>query len=255
MNNLVLTDQDGPVTTMTLNHAARHNSLTPEFLSVIHQKLTNLPAQTRVMVLQANGRSFSTGGDLKSFQEHGHDLPSYAEQIVGRLHEVILAMLDLDIPVITAVHGIVTGGSLGLILASDIVLVTLEASFTPYYPVVGFSPDGGWSAWLATIIGQRRTAASLFYNRTITAEDAVAWGLASRLVEGQDLAATALETARRICSMKSGSIKHSKQLLGANRHFVAELLEKERRHFVQQIGTVEAQQGLAAFLARLQVST
>ncbi len=254
MNKLVLTAHEGPVTTLTLNRPARHNSLTPEFLSSIYRSVSNLPASTRVMVLQAKGRSFSTGGDLTGFQEYRHDLPRYAAQIVGRLNEVILAMIDLEIPVVTAVHGMVTGGSLGLILASDIVLVTPEASFTPYYPVVGFSPDGGWAAWLATIIGQRRAAESLFCNRTITAADAVAWGLATRLVNRQDLAAAVQETAGMISSMRSGSIKHSKQLLAANRHFIAEVLEQERQHFVQQIGTVEAEQGLEVFLARSKVS-
>jgi 2-(1,2-epoxy-1,2-dihydrophenyl)acetyl-CoA isomerase len=249
LNDLVLAAHDGPLTTITLNRAQRHNSLTPEFLAAIRDAFQALPHSTRVVVLQANGRSFSTGGDLQGFYDHLDDLQHYAQQIVGRLNELILAMVDLDLPVVTAVQGIVTGGSLGLILASDIVLAAPAANFTPYYPVVGFSPDGGWSAWLATIIGPRRAAESLLCNRPISANEAVGWGLATRLVEADRLAEEARETARAIASLKQGSIRSTKQLLGANREYIADLLNQEKRHFVQQIGTEEAKQGIVDFLA------
>jgi len=255
LNELVLLAYGGPLGIVTLNHAQRHNSLTPPFLQALLHSLAEVPETARALLLQANGRSFSTGGDVKGFYEHLDDLAEYADELVGLLNQVILAMLDYPIPIVTAVHGIVTGGSLGLVLASDVVLVTPDASFTPYYNVVGFSPDGGWASWLPTIIGPRRTAESLLYNRTISAREAVDWGLATRLVDVAQIQAEARETANRIASMKSGSTWHTRQLLNGNRSFIAHGLEREKRHFVQQITTPEARQGILDFMANARVNS
>jgi 2-(1,2-epoxy-1,2-dihydrophenyl)acetyl-CoA isomerase len=249
VNDLVLSSHNGSLGIITLNNPRRHNSLTPPFLQALLHSLAAVPETSRALLLQANGRSFSTGGDVKGFYDHLDDLADYANELVSLLNQVILAMLDYPIPIVTAVHGILSGGSLGLVLASDIVLVTPEASFTPYYNVVGFSPDGGWASWLPTIIGPRRTAESLLCNRTISARDAVDWGMAVRLVDATQIQAAAKETANRIASMKPGSIGHTRQMLNANRSLIAHGLEREKRHFVQQVTTPEARQGILDFVA------
>ncbi|MBE2223400.1 MAG: enoyl-CoA hydratase/isomerase family protein [Anaerolineae bacterium] len=229
------------VAVLTLNRPERHNSLVPELLEELLAALTAVATNPsiRAIVLQANGRSFSTGGDALGFVQHEHELETYSRRIVGLLNQVILALIDLPVPVITAVHGIVTGGSIGLVAASDIVLVTPEASFTPYYSVVGPSPDGGWTALMPHLIGSQRTAAAIYANRTITADEAVAWGLASRLVSAAEIRTEALALGQNIASMKPGSIRHSKQLLGQHRQQIAAQLAEELAHFVQQIVTEE----------------
>ncbi len=76
MSNLVLSEVDGNVATLTLNRPERHNSLIPELLSdflAILEAWQNRP-DLRAMVLQANGRSFSTGGDVRAFDEHRADI-------------------------------------------------------------------------------------------------------------------------------------------------------------------------------------
>lgn len=250
MSEFVLWEQVGPVGVLTLNRAARHNSLVPELLEEMLAALetAGTQAEMRAVVLQANGRSFSTGGDVRGFYEHLDDLESYAREIVGLLNRVILAMIELPVPIVAAVHGIVTGGSMGLVLGSDIVLVAPEASFTPYYSVVGFSPDGGWTALLPSVIGLKRTGEILMRNGTITAEQAVAWGLASRVVPAEQIREEALSTAQDLATMKAGSIGHTKATLGPTCDDLEARLEAERSRFVQQIVTQEARQGIEAFL-------
>jgi 2-(1,2-epoxy-1,2-dihydrophenyl)acetyl-CoA isomerase len=171
VSQLVSTDRVGPVATLTLNRAERHNSLVPELLEEILAALARVKAtpEMRAVVLQANGRSFSTGGDLRGFYEHMDDLPGYGRRIVGLLNRVILALVELPLPVVAAVHGLVTGGSLGLVPGCDVVLVAPQASFTPYYSVVSFSPDGGWTAMLPSSIGPKRVAEVLLRNQTTSA--------------------------------------------------------------------------------------
>ncbi|MGD8463467.1 MAG: enoyl-CoA hydratase/isomerase family protein [Anaerolineae bacterium] len=250
MGTWVIHERVGPVAVVTLDRAQRHNSLVPEFLAEILAALEEVRAgsSARAMVLQANGRSFSTGGDVREFHAHLADLEAYGREIVGLLNRVIVALVDLPLPVVTAVHGIVTGGSLGLVLGSDVVLVAPEASFTPYYGVVGFSPDGGWTAMLPAIIGPQRAAGILLGNQTISASQAVAWGLASRIVPGERLRDEAMWMAKKIAALKPGSAVHTKRLLRPAYGDLAGRLEAERTRFVAQLGTEEARQGIVAFL-------
>jgi 2-(1,2-epoxy-1,2-dihydrophenyl)acetyl-CoA isomerase len=250
MGRLVLSQRAGPVAVLTLNRVERHNSLVPALLEELLAALEEIAGEPdlRAGVLQANGRSFSTGGDVAGFAAHLDDLAEYASEIVGALNRVILALVELPVPVVAAVHGLVTGGSLGLVLGCDVVLVAPEASFTPYYSVVGFSPDGGWTAMLPGIIGPKRAAEVLLRNLSITAEQAVAWGLASRVVPAESIRAEALAVAQDLAAKKPGSLRHSKRLLTGSD--LGARLEAERARFVEQIVAEEARQGIVAFLER-----
>jgi 2-(1,2-epoxy-1,2-dihydrophenyl)acetyl-CoA isomerase len=248
---MVLLDFEPPVARLTLNRVHRHNSLVPDLLRQILTGLDKVSkeADLRAAVLLAKGPSFSTGGDLEGFADHLDSLPLYAEEIVGLLHQTMLAMQALPMPIVTAVQGRVTGGSLGLVLAADLVLVSPEASFTPYYREVGFSPDGGWTAWLPAIIGPTRASAVLLNNLTITAEQAVAWGMANRLVPHQNLESEAAATALQLSKGHSGSLKRIKTLLTPDG--LAEALEREKKNFVTQIDTPETRASMLAFLSSM----
>lgn len=254
MKPLILFEKlNGKIARLTLNRPERHNSLVPELLEQLLDglRLVDGDSALRVLILAAKGRSFSTGGDLSRFYNHLEDLESYASHLVGLLNEAILGIMRMKIPVIAAVQGQVTGGSLGLVLAADIVLLNQSASFRPYYPVVGFSPDGGWTAILPRLIGSKRTAEVLFTNRMIRTEQAVQWGLANRVVADDELENAALEIAGTIASMKPGSVIRSKELLTGPADEIAVLLGAEKERFVEQVSSQEAIQGLDEFLRKV----
>lgn len=249
VNRLLLIERAGPIAILTLNRAERHNSLVPELLEEMLAALRAIGGapDMRAVVVQANGRSFSTGGDVGGFHAHLDDLEAYASEIVGLLNRVIVALVELPLPVVAAVHGLVTGGSLGLVLGCDVVLVAPEASFTPYYSVVGFAPDGGWTAMLPSVIGLKRAAGVLLSNLTISAEQAVAWGLASRVVPAERIQHEALKVAQDIAIKKPSSLCHTKRLLNLAHGDLVARLESERIHFVEQIKSKEARQGIVTF--------
>jgi 2-(1,2-epoxy-1,2-dihydrophenyl)acetyl-CoA isomerase len=247
MTELILSTIEPPLATVTLNRPERHNALVPELLSALIDHTIGAAAapDVRSIILAANGRSFSTGGDLARFDARRDDLAGYASEIVGLLNEAMLTLMRIDQPVVAAVHGAVTGGSLGLVLAADHVVAAPVASFTPWYSVVGFSPDGGWSAVLPDRIGHARASSVLFSNSTITAEQALEWGLVDEIAYDADAGARA--AAMELAALKTRAVKRS---LNADIESIAMALERERQLFVDQITTDEAVEGIDTFLSR-----
>lgn len=244
---MIRTTTTGSTATVTLCRPERHNSLVPELLEDLLAALGRARNDARVVVLTAEGRSFSTGGDVRAFFD-ASEPQRYAHEVVGLLNQVMLAMMRLPQPIVAAVHGIVSGGSLGLLLASDVVLVSPQVTITPWYSEVGFSPDGGWTALLPDLIGQKRTARILLRNESITAEEAVNWGLASDVVPAETICDRATTLASEIAAMKRGSTAFIKRLLCRDIETIAARLEDERSSFVEQFLTAEARAGMAAFL-------
>jgi 2-(1,2-epoxy-1,2-dihydrophenyl)acetyl-CoA isomerase len=239
---------------LTLDRPQRHNSLVPELLESLNRDVAQAAAaDLRALVLQAAGRSFSTGGDVAAFfavppGERG----AYADRIVGALNRAILALLDLPIPVIGRVHGPVTGGALGLVLACDLVAVTPAAFFQPYYVDVGFGPDGGWSAILPERIGAARARMVQLLNRRIGAADAVEWGIASVVVDPEKLDRTIADWVATLDGKVASAVACAKARLlpAARRAAYEEGLEAERLSFVRQIASAAAHEGMARFLRK-----
>lgn len=237
---------------LTLNRPERHNALVPELLADLREALAccreDMPP---VLIIDAAGKSFSTGGDVAGFfdtpREHRHD---YAAAVVGELNRTIIDLLALPVPTIVAVHGLVTGGSLGLVLACDIAVLGPKASFAPWYTVVGYSPDGGWTALLPERIGRARALDIQLTNRTLKAEEAHQSGLGQYLAAAGEELATAWSLANQIRTRQPGSVARTLQLGRPDMSRVKPALDLEYQQFLEQIVTTEADKGMAAFLGR-----
>ncbi|MCP4023330.1 MAG: enoyl-CoA hydratase/isomerase family protein [Desulfobacteraceae bacterium] len=249
---MVLSKVNGEIACVTLNRPERYNSLVPELLSELIESLEQIEkeASARVIILKANGPVFSTGGDIKGFKDHFDNIESYSKTLVSLLNQTIITMLKIKPPIICEVHGMVTGGSIGLTLASDMVLVTDKTVFRPYYSVVGFCPDGGWTAMLPSIIGKKRCARILMCNTAITAEKALRWGMANAIVPLKNLHTEALSLAEEILAKKPGSIHAVKELLNMDVEQITIGLQRELDGFLAQVQTREAQNGILEFLDR-----
>lgn len=249
---LVRVERTDAVARVVLGRVGMHNALVPELLDALLATLAELKADgsCRAVILAADGPAFSIGGDMRRFRREREcgDLQAYGRTLVGKLNETILALIDLPQPVVAAVHGIVTGGSIGLVLAADIVLLAPQAVFKAHYATAGFGPDGGWTALVGRLAGRRRAASALLLNRTVRVEEAVAWGLASEIVAAEALPGRAEDAARKIAGYPCGTIRAAKSLLWGDREQLAADLEAERARFVELIAAPEALAGVDAFL-------
>ena len=250
---LVLLEIADDVARITLTRPQRHNSLVPELVVALNGALAEVRKHNpAALVLAGVGRSFSTGGDVTAF----HAVPrgkrrAYAETLVGGLHEAILALLDMPMPVIARVHGPVTGGSLGLVLASDLVAISSSAFIAPYYVDVGFSPDGGWTALLPERIGAARAREIQLLNLHISAEAAVAYGIATKAVTAEHIDHVIDGWVEKLKTDTPGSVRATRALLlpTALRMEIAGKLRREFDCFLDQIESDEADAGMAKFLA------
>ncbi|WP_237057373.1 enoyl-CoA hydratase/isomerase family protein [Microbulbifer sediminum] len=240
------------VAVLTLNMPERHNALVQALLDGIRGALARCREdQPAVLVLRAEGRSFSSGGDVAAFYDvQRSERVAYAERLVGALNDVMLDLLRLPVPTVAEVHGMVTGGSLGLVLACDIVVAGSRAHFAPWYTAVGFSPDGGWTVLMPERIGCGRALDVQLTNRRIEAKEALAWGLVNYLAEDGAVTDKVDEIVGRLRAAKTGSVRNTLKLTRPDPDRVARALDAELRHFVELIDSEEADRGMAAFLGR-----
>jgi len=249
---MVTYDETGGMVTLTLNRPERHNALVPELMAAFNAALARAAAAApSALVLRAAGRSFSSGGDvLRFYQTPRSERRAYADELVGALNQAILALLDMPCPTLARVHGMVTGGALGLVLACDLALGSTHTHFAPWYVAVGFSPDGGWTALLPARIGRARALEIQLLNRCVDAEEAQRLGLLHSLMPESALDEALAQMLSTLRQAKPGSVQHTLALMRPERGCVAAALERERVQFLAQIDTDEADSGMAAFLGK-----
>ena len=253
---LVRVAHAGPVATLTLARPAMHNALVPDLLLDLCVALEQIGrrGETRAVVLAADGEAFSIGGDMRRFAAEmaGPALQTYAAELVGLLNQAVLALLRLPQPVVAAVHGHVTGGSLGLLLACDLAVMADDAVLKAHYATAGFTPDGGWTALLPRLVGTRRAAACLMLNRSLDARQALDWGVVNELAPSSEVAAAAQRAAERIAASSEATMRAAKRLLAPDTALagIEAALEAERQRFVAAIVEPAARAGVADFLRR-----
>src|SRR6202008_3828271 len=123
------------------------------------------------------------GGDVRTFESKGKDLPQYLREATAWLQLATSALIQLRGPVVTAGQGVGPGGGgLGLVCASDVVVAAESAKFFSGAVRVGMAPDGGSSVTLTQLVGLRQALRILLLNPTLTAAEAREIGLVTETV-------------------------------------------------------------------------
>jgi 2-(1,2-epoxy-1,2-dihydrophenyl)acetyl-CoA isomerase len=169
----------------------------------------------RAVILTGARTSFCAGADLRWLASQ-HDPAVAVADLVAVHHLAITTIVEMPIPVISAVNGSVAGGGLGLALAPDYCIAAERASFrTAYFPL-GLTPDGGSSAFLERAIGPQRTRELLLTNRRLGARQAFDWGLVNEVVEDDALLERALSFAASLATVPTYTLLQTRRLLDAS---------------------------------------
>jgi enoyl-CoA hydratase/carnithine racemase len=205
------------VATVTLDRPEKLNPLTFESYADLRDLLGELPhhQDVRVLVIRGEGRGFCGGGDVNEIigeliKMEPRDLMRFTK-MTG---DVIRAMRECPIPIITAIHGIAAGAGAVIALASDFRVVSTSGRFAFLFTKVGLSGgDMGAAYLLPRVIGLGRATELLMLGGTIDSATADRYGLASRLVGDDEIDGAVADLARTLASGPALAIAQTKSLL------------------------------------------
>ena len=249
---LVRHERRNGVSVVTLDRPSRGNALVPDLLADLQAALDQSAPDGGPLVLTGSGKAFSTGGDIAGFLEHAGSpgsIRDYAANLVGALNRVILTLRSHPGTVIAAVNGPVTGGSLGLALAADRILISDTVFVQPYYAVMGFAPDGGWTAILPHRIGAAQTAGWISSDARLHTDELLRIGLADRACAPEALVSVAFSEAQDAAALDPEIILESRRLTGFDAKTLSAALEAERQAFLTHIVRPETLDRMRAFTA------
>ncbi|UYV35735.1 enoyl-CoA hydratase-related protein [Rhodobacteraceae bacterium D3-12] len=253
---------DGPVlltfgegiANIQLNNPSTGNGFDVPLMRVLHDVIMQVhgDSRVRVVILSGNGKIFTGGGNVKDFMSKGDALPHYLRMATAYLQTCVSALVNLEVPVVTRVHGFAAGGAgMGLVCASDIVVCGDSTRFLAGATRVGMAPDGGATATLSKIIGFRRAMDLVLTNRIVEAPEAERIGLVTRAVPDDALDAEVLEYARMLGQGAPKAQSAAKRLMwnGLSRGFEAALPD-EARETSALSGTRDAMEGMTAVVEK-----
>jgi len=215
----------------------------------------------RCVVIQATGRFFCTGADLRGgappvASARPADAPA---RVIGERRRMMLrgaistvnAILDCEVPVIAAVQGTAAGIGAHLALACDLVVASENAKFIEVFARRGLIPDGLGTWILPRLIGLQKAKELVFFADDVPAARAHEIGLCNKVVPGAELQATAKEWAERLASGPTKSYMFSKWLLNRSLDVDRRTIIEEEAWAVELITrTQDMQEGVQSFRER-----
>jgi enoyl-CoA hydratase/carnithine racemase len=190
------------VATVTLNRPDKLNALTFDSYADLRDLLAELPhrGDARVLVLTGRGRGFCSGGDVEEIIGELQTMePARLLEFTRMTGAVVRALRECPLPVIAAVNGVAAGAGSVIALASDFRLLARSASFAFLFTKVGLAgADMGSAYLLPRLVGLGRATELLILGDKVDSARADAIGLATQVVEDEELPAAAEKLARRL---------------------------------------------------------
>ena len=213
MTDRVRLDIDGAIATITNDNPAKHNAFDDEMdlrLFEILGELADRP-EIRAVVWRGEGRSWSSGRDVSAVGTNLSGLTHH--QLMARGHEGIQRLWNLEAPVIVAVQGWAMGGSFQRALLCDIRIAADDARFR--LPEVGHGviPDTGGVSVLHQMCGPGLVSDMVLTGRTLSAEEALAHGIVSRVVPRDGLDAEARAMAETVAAAPAVTVKLARRVV------------------------------------------
>lgn len=241
------------VATITLNRPAQFNALN---LTMARELcLATIAADedpgVRCVIVTGNGKAFFAGGDLGTFDAAGDGRGALIKEMTTYFHAAISRISRMDAPVIAKINGVAAGAGFSTMLACDLAVAVSSAKFTMAYTRAGLTPDGSSTWFLPRTVGLRRAQELALTNRTLTADEALDWGLLTRVVADDALDAEVATLAGSLASGPTKALGGAKQLLrdSADQGLESQM-ELETRAIAAASLSYDGREGVAAFLGK-----
>ena len=249
----VLFEVSDGVAHITLNRPDAFNAIEPGLLATIGEHIITCERDraVRAVLFDGAGPNFGGGGDLKFFASRGDSISADIRELAHSFHTAVGRLVRLEKPVVCAVQGAAAGGGLSWMLASDLVLAGESAKFKVAYSAIGYTMDGGSTFFLPRLIGLRRAMELALTNRTLSAAEALDYGLVTEVVPDLELADRAAKLAAQMASGPTWALGRIKRLLHDSWTTSLESqLEAETTSISEAAGRGDGREGLAAFVEK-----
>jgi len=205
----------------------------------------------KAVIITAQGRFFCAGGDVNAMQDYDGSNGEGVKRIADELHRALSVLARMDAPVIVAVNGTAAGAGFSMAVTGDLVLAAESAKFTMAYTKIGLSPDGSSSYYLPRLIGLRRSQELMITNRVLSSQEAMDWGLVTRVVKDDELMSAAEEMAQMCVDGARESNSMVKKLLLASfdNNFETQM-ELESRGIAYCANSPNGEEGVASFIEK-----
>jgi enoyl-CoA hydratase len=247
--SVVLTEVRGTIGIATLNRPEALNALNTPLLDALAETLEVWDADptVRVIIVTGSEKAFAAGADIKEMAPRSFS-EMHRQNIFGRQLDRILRIRK---PVIAAVSGFALGGGCELAMALDILIAADTAKFGQPEITLGIMPGLGGSQRTPRAMGKAKAMDLCLTGRMMDAAEALASGVAARVVPAADLMAETLKMAEKIAAQSLPALMMVKEAV--NRAYEMPLTEGlvfERRAFHAMFATHDQKEGMAAFSAK-----
>ena len=249
-------DVDGPRATITLARPEVLNAQTPATWEALRSIADSLADDVRVVVLRGQGRSFSAGLDRRFLTAReidggpgvaaiGELADPVADATIAAFQSGFSWLREPSRVTVAAVHGHAIGAGFQLALACDLRIVADDAQFCMAEPTLGLVPDLGGTYPLVHAVGYARAAEICLTGRRVGASEALAIGLAQRLVPRAELDAAVDGLVAELLAVPAGASTETLALLSAvaDGRDPSDALAAERTAQLRRLRALAAGQG------------
>jgi enoyl-CoA hydratase/carnithine racemase len=238
--------RDAGILTLVLDRPAKKNALTDAMYRVLADELERCESDpaTHVVVLRAEGETFSSGNDVSEFAAVAMGAPG--PESAGRF---LRGLARASKPLVAAVQGRAIGVGTTMLLHFDHVILAEDAQLSTPFVNLALVPEAASSLLLPARIGHARAFTMFALGEPVAARDAVAWGLANAMVPAANLAAAAQTFAGRLARQPVGALVAMKKLMRPT-DAITRQMELEGREFLERLRSAEAKEAFRAFAER-----
>ena len=231
-----------------LNRREARNALNQAVREQLAEHFRKLGADpsVRCIILSGGTQVFAAGADIRDMAERGA-----VEMLLRQTHLLWAAIADCPQPVIAAVNGFAMGGGCELAMHADMIIAGRNAVFAQPEVRVGVMPGAGGTQRLTRAVGKFQAMRMLLTGMSVNAEQALRMGLASEVVEDDQVQLRALELAEQIAGLPPLAVNQIKEVVLAGQDASLDTaLMLERKAFQLLFDSADQKEGMRAFLEK-----
>lgn len=214
----IAVDEDGgQLGLVTLNRPDEMNPLdwdTGRRLAAAFDELAE-ETQVRVVAVTGAGRAFSAGGDMKKYQQLQRDRDQF-RQFLEEFHAMFARIAEYPKPYVALVNGVAVAGGIELILSCDLAIAGASARIGDAHLPFGQMGGGGVLTLLPRAVGPARARELVFSGRLLTPEEALDWGLVSRVVPDDELLEAGKAFAADVARKSPLAVANAKKVMNSS---------------------------------------